>query len=89
MPFSQVEIYESVGANHCLVPLLQRKLVPPSSVCKIFWIVMAPSAMITLYETSILRILHCTNNNPYTHINNNKSLELWKIDQKCLETFKM
>jgi len=89
MSRSQVEIYDSFGANHCLLLLFQSSLVHPSSVCKIFWILLPPSAMITLHKTTILRILHCTNNNACTHINNNKSLKRWKIDQKCLETFQV
>ena len=70
MPYSQVEMYDSFGANHWLLPLFQRKLLSPSSVCKIFWILLPPSQMITLYKITILRILRCTNNNAYTHINN-------------------
>jgi hypothetical protein len=42
MPHNQVEVYESFGASHCLLLLFQRKLVPPSSVCKIFWIIIMP-----------------------------------------------
>ena len=61
------------------ITIVSEKTVPPSSVYKIFWILLPPSAMITLD----------INNNAYTHINNNRSLKLWKIDQKCLETFQM
>ena len=58
-------------------------------MCKIFLILLPPSAMITLHKTTTMRILHCTNNNAYTYKNSNKLLKLWKIDQKWFETFQM